>query len=133
MDDERLAVFVKSNFEQEDRVEVKGYDFNQGVDYDEIIKSFKNTGFQATNFNLAVDEINKMLEDRGDSLSEDDKDLYEKDEFIKRKHKCTIFLGYTSNIISSGLRETIRFLVQHKLVDCVVTSAGKLFRVFLYI
>lgn len=37
---------------------------------------------------------------------------------------CTIFLGYTSNIVSSGLRETIRFLVQHKCVDCIVTTAG---------
>ena len=38
--------------------------------------------------------------------------------------KCTIFLGYTSNLISSGLRETIRYLVQHKHVHCIVTTAG---------
>jgi deoxyhypusine synthase len=38
--------------------------------------------------------------------------------------KCTIFLGFTSNLISSGLRETIRFLVQHRHVSCVVTTAG---------
>lgn len=37
---------------------------------------------------------------------------------------CTIFLGFTSNLVSSGLRETIRFLVQHKLIDCIVTTAG---------
>lgn len=37
---------------------------------------------------------------------------------------CTIFLGYTSNLVSSGLRETLRFLVEHKLVDCIVTTAG---------
>ena len=36
----------------------------------------------------------------------------------------TLFLGYTSNLISSGLREIIRFLAQHKLVDCLVTTAG---------
>ena len=35
-----------------------------------------------------------------------------------------IFLGYTSNLVTSGLRETIRFLVQHKLVDCIVTTGG---------
>lgn len=29
---------------------------------------------------------------------------------------CTIFLGYTSNLISSGIRETIRYLVQHNMV-----------------
>lgn len=27
-------------------------------------------------------------------------------------------------MVSSGLRETIRFLVQHKLVDCIVATAG---------
>jgi deoxyhypusine synthase len=36
----------------------------------------------------------------------------------------TLFLGYTSNLISSGLREILRFLAQHKLVDCIVTTAG---------
>lgn len=38
--------------------------------------------------------------------------------------KCTIFLGYTSNLVSSGVRETICFLVKNKLVDAIVTSAG---------
>ncbi len=38
--------------------------------------------------------------------------------------RCKIFLGYTSNMISCGVRETIRFLVQHKLVDAIVTTAG---------
>lgn len=36
----------------------------------------------------------------------------------------TLFLGYTSNLISSGLREIIRFLAQHKYIDCLVTTAG---------
>lgn len=38
--------------------------------------------------------------------------------------KTTIFLGYTSNLISSGLRDTLRFLVQHKHVSAIVTTAG---------
>ena len=52
--------------------------------------------------------------------------------------RCKIFLGYTSNLISSGLRETFRFLVEHKMViklkipclsncfqiHCIVTTAG---------
>lgn len=38
--------------------------------------------------------------------------------------KCTIFLGYTSNLVSSGVRETICFLVKNKLVDAIVASAG---------
>ncbi|MCD6139777.1 MAG: deoxyhypusine synthase, partial [Thermococcus sp.] len=35
-----------------------------------------------------------------------------------------VFLGYTSNIISSGLREIIAYLVKHKKVDVIVTTAG---------
>lgn len=38
--------------------------------------------------------------------------------------KTTIFLGYTSNLVSSGLRETLRWLVQHKHVSAIVTTAG---------
>jgi deoxyhypusine synthase len=40
------------------------------------------------------------------------------------KSNCTIFLSYTSNMVSCGMREYIRFLVQHKMVDCLVTTAG---------
>ena len=37
--------------------------------------------------------------------------------------KATIFLGYTSNLISSGLREHFRFIAQHRLVGhiCLLT------------
>ena len=41
------------------------------------------------------------------------------------KNNCTIFLGYTSNMASCGVRENIRFLVEHKLVDCLVTTGDK--------
>jgi deoxyhypusine synthase len=40
------------------------------------------------------------------------------------KVKCTIFLSYTSNMISCGVREVIRFLVEHNMVDCIVTTGG---------
>ena len=30
---------------------------------------------------------------------------------------CTIFLGYTSNIISSGVRDILRYLAQHNMVS----------------
>lgn len=38
--------------------------------------------------------------------------------------RTTVLLGYTSNLISSGLRETLRYLVQHKHVSAIVTTAG---------
>ena len=40
------------------------------------------------------------------------------------EQRCKIFLGYTSNMVSSGVREQIRYLVQHRMVDVLVTSAG---------
>lgn len=58
-----------------------------------------------------------QLDCRETAMQDDDIDYYEDDEFIKRKSNCTIFLGFTSNIVSSGVRETIRFLVQHKMVN----------------
>ena len=33
--------------------------------------------------------------------------------------RTTIFLGYTSNLVSSGLRETLRYLVEHKHVSAI--------------
>lgn len=94
---------------------VSGYNWNQGINYNAILKSYVNTGFQATNFGLAIEEINKMIDLRNQPKTEvhyEDPD----DTFINIKNNCTIFLGYTSNIVSSGLRETIRFLVQNHMV-----------------
>lgn len=81
--------------------EVHGYDFNQGLDFQKFLKSFGSTGYQATHLSQAIEIIKEM-----------------------RKKKCTIYLGYTSNMVSSGLRDVFRYLVQHKMVDVIVTTAG---------
>jgi len=47
-----------------------------------------------------------------------------KDPKVRANTKATIFFSYTSNMISCGNREVIRFLVKHKMVDCIVTTAG---------
>ena len=51
--------------EQADRTllktEVAGYDFNRGINYSELLKSFLTSGFQATNFGLAVEQIEQMV------------------------------------------------------------------------
>lgn len=39
---------------------------------------------------------------------------------------CKIFLGFTSNLISSGAREVLKFLCKNKMVDVMVTTAGVL-------
>lgn len=80
---------------------------------------------QATNLAKAVEEVNRMrrwrLSDRPIKPDEDD-DL--KDPEVRARVKATIFFSYTSNMVSCGVRETLRFLAQHKMVDCIVTSAG---------
>lgn len=40
---------------------VKGYDWNNGINYDQLLGSYLHSGFQATNLGLAIEEINKMV------------------------------------------------------------------------
>lgn len=55
------AILVSSEPVPEGTEEVRGFDFSSGVDYSALIQSYKTTGFQATNFGRAVEEINKMV------------------------------------------------------------------------
>ncbi len=64
---------------------------------------WKNLGFQATNLGYAID-LWKTIEGKRDDI--------------------TIFFGFTSNMISSGLRDIITWLVKNKKVDVIVTTAG---------
>ncbi|XP_071877853.1 probable deoxyhypusine synthase [Bombus fervidus] len=118
------AVLVNSSPIPVETPIVEGYDWNKGIDYHALFKTYKNSGFQATNFGLAVNEIQRMINARNIPLKDDQIDSLEEDKFIERKSSCTIFLGYTSNMASCGIRDTIRFLVQHKMIDCIVTTAG---------
>ncbi len=80
---------------------VHGYNFSNGVDYAALVQSFATTGFQATHLSQAIEITRAMI-----------------------KEKATIFLGYTSSMVSSGLRDVFRYLVQEKKVAVVVTTAG---------
>jgi deoxyhypusine synthase len=98
---------------------VRGYDLNQGVDYDKIFAQYQYMGIQATNIGKGIKIINKMIdwELKDDPTVEKDED----DLADPLKKRCKIFLGYTSACITSGLRETIRYLVEHKMVNVIVT------------
>src|SRR3989339_434691 len=81
----------KSILKESENVEgkvIEGYDFNNGVNYEKIIDSFSTMGFQASHLSKAIDIVNEMIQ-------------------VNSK----IFLGYTSNMVSSGMREIIRYLV----------------------
>lgn len=43
---------------------------------------------------------------------------------VRQNTKCHIMLGFTSNLVSSGLRDIIRFLCQHNYISGIVTTAG---------
>ena len=102
MDEEKIA---RENLLRESEeisgAKIEGYDFDDGVDYKKIVGSFSTTGFQASELAKAGEIIGEMI-----------------------KEKAFIFLGYTSNMVSSGLREVFRYLVKHKKVDVVVTTCG---------
>ena len=58
------AVLVKSDpMPPEFSTLVKGHEFEGGtaVDYHALLQSFRTSGFQATNFGLAVEQITKMV------------------------------------------------------------------------
>ncbi len=97
--DAYASIFKKSV--KAEGVHVKGINFDEKMDIKKFIANLSTSGFQATHLGKAIEIIKKM-----------------------RKEKVTVFLGYTSNQVSSGNREIIRYLVQHKMVDCLVTTAG---------
>ncbi|KAM7074501.1 deoxyhypusine synthase [Ciconia boyciana] len=102
---------------------VRGYDFADGPDHAALLRSFRTTGFQATSFAQAVAEIHRMIAAKLEPLSEEERARAGLGG-PRPPSGCTIFLGFTSNLISSGVRETIRFLVQRNMVDVLVTTAG---------
>ncbi|XP_075942278.1 deoxyhypusine synthase [Anarhichas minor] len=108
----------------EETLKIRGYDFNKGVDLQAVLKSYITTGFQASSLGLAIEEINLMIEKRLEPVEEDEGTEGIALDEHRSKSGCTIFLGYTSNLISSGIRESIRYLVEHKMVDVIVTTAG---------
>lgn len=80
---------------------VEGYNFEKGFDLKNFLESYAHTGFQASHFGHAINIVNEM-----------------------REEEATIFLGYTSNMVSSGIRDIIKFLVKHKHVHVLVTTGG---------
>ncbi|CAA6660950.1 unnamed protein product [Spirodela intermedia] len=106
-------------------VKVAGYDFNRGLDLMALLKSFSTTGFQASNLGDAIEVVNQMLawrlsyEEPAEDCPEE-----ERDPAFRESVRCKIFLGVTSNLISSGVRDTVRFLMEHRMVDVLVTTAG---------
>ncbi len=71
--------------------------------FDELVKGMKDAGFQASYLGQATDLIGEM-----------------------KREKCTLFLGFTANLIASGLRGLVKEMCERKFVDAIVTTAGSI-------
>ena len=95
---EHVVPGSEEEFETED---VEGYDFRGEFDFEEMLESYETTGFQASHLHEAIELAKKM-----------------------REEDAKIYLTFTSNIISSGLRETVAYLARENLVDVMITTSG---------
>jgi len=68
-----------------------------------IAEQMAFTGFQATHLGQAIELIEKIKEEN-----------------------CTVFLGFTANLVASGLRGIIKELCEKGFVDAIVTTAGSI-------
>lgn len=104
MSDPKNVVFKES--EDIEGVFIEGPDFDKDIDLKNVLTDYyEKIGFQATHLGKAVK-------------------IWKKIEEIRKNEEVVVFMGYTSNMVSSGLREIISYLVKHKKVDVLVTTAG---------
>ncbi|KAF9616661.1 hypothetical protein IFM89_031525 [Coptis chinensis] len=116
MESVHSTVFKESETLEAKCQKIQGYDFNKGVNYSQLLKSMVSTGFQASNLGDAIEVVNEMIgwrlsdEALVEGYSEEERDMK-----FRESTKCKIFLGFTSNLISSGVRDTVRYLVHHRM------------------
>lgn len=66
MKDDLLVTVHSTVFKESDSlkgkcVKIEGYDFNQGVNYSQLLRSMVSTGFQASNLGDAIEVVNQMV------------------------------------------------------------------------
>ncbi|GBE79441.1 Deoxyhypusine synthase [Sparassis latifolia] len=123
--DASAAILKPSEPMPEYAVSVEGPNFDEPMSLHQLLGSYKRIGFQANSLAKAIEIVDKMRTWRlsDELLTEDETEKYRSKE-VRSQTRCDIFLGYTSNLISSGLREVILHLVKHRHVRAMVTTAG---------
>ncbi|KAL0949921.1 hypothetical protein HGRIS_009949 [Hohenbuehelia grisea] len=119
------AVLQPSEPIPDDAVSVQGPNFEESLSLQGFLDSYKRIGFQANSLGKAIEIVDRMRKWRlsEEPVPQDETEEYSSPE-VRAQTRCNIFLGYTSNLISSGLREVILYLVKHKHVAAIVTTAG---------
>ena len=126
------AVLVPSNEMPAGSQKVEELDFNnfagRDITVNDLISGMNNMGFQASSIGEAVRIINDMVKSPNSLQPLARAPLTPIQRAWREPQdptlKTTIFLGYTSNLISSGLRGTLRYLAQHSHISAIVTTAG---------
>jgi deoxyhypusine synthase len=145
---------VRERGKEGDIVPVAGFDFSaaaergqQDITVAELFDGFRTTGFSGSKVSQCADVLSEMLQwERKGGVSAPDSAFAnapvaptddtpssspdEQDELDTLSAECapfvrtTVFMGYTSNMISCGVRESLLFLAKNRLVDVIVTTAG---------
>lgn len=95
------------------------------------VSAFRTTGLQATEMGRARALVQRILKARRAQHQQQPQEHQQGDSAAaKVLSSCPacqadkIFLAYTSNLISSGMRDTFAYLARHRLIDAIVTTAG---------
>jgi len=92
---------AKKNDSNETAPAIQGFSLSHNMSVRELSAQMRGAGLQATQVGKASEIIHQM-----------------------QKDKATIILTFTTNLVSSGLRETFAQLVQKKRVQCIITAIG---------
>ena len=112
----KMSIYVKNrkwkgqlkNYMSMDKFpKIQGYDFEKPFDFRKFIESYQTMGFQGSNLGTALNILHKMIEE-------------------KKNGKLSLWMSFTGNMISSGNREIITYLVKNKLIDGITTTAASL-------
>ena len=82
---------------------IKGPDFDEELSIPELVASMSHVGFQATELGKSAEILKKI-----------------------RKDKALLFLTFTSNMTSSGLREVFAWLCKECIPSVLITTVGSI-------
>lgn len=121
------AVFMHSEPVGPEQLQISGPTHEDCLSIRDLLSAYRCSGFQASNLGRASEIIQLMLKWRlkDEPISEvDEDDEFWSSEDVRSRTRARIFLSYTSNMASSGLRESFVYLTKNRLVDVVVSTAG---------
>jgi len=86
---------------KQEMTEIKGIELSKSLKVTDLVNAMGSFGLQASQVSKASSLIQKM-----------------------KKEKARLFLAFTSNMASSGIRELIAQMVKNKFIDAIITTIG---------